>query len=321
MMADLPSALGASEGEIVGYADDVAVTCIGDNVAEVKRKLSDMASKFAAYAGSNGLVMNTSKTQLLWVKSPKLRETYLVSNDSGGSDDLSIQVEGETVRPTNTFEILGISVDRNLRFLPYELALETATKHRVALISRLSCHIPRGPYLSCLAKGIFLGKVAYGLAATAAPRLHGTEPASSRVQKNMNMVARTITGTNRKDHVKVVDLLNRANLLSFNSMAVKAVAMLAWKAFHLRDGPGGSRSPLGCLLFGDSIDGGSDSDVTSRSSRSASAGRIKAPTRLPANTTIHHAAVVWNSCASLREAKTIREASRAALELAKSSPI
>ncbi|QQP35352.1 Hypothetical protein FKW44_023548, partial [Caligus rogercresseyi] len=39
----------------------------------------------------------------------------------------------------------------------------------------------------------------------------------------------------KRDHIHIVDLLERAGLLSLNEVAAKAVAMETWKCFYSND--------------------------------------------------------------------------------------
>jgi hypothetical protein len=85
----------------------------------------------------------------------------------------------------------------------------------------------------------------------------------------LNNVARTITGTRRRDHVKIVDLLAQAGLKSANRMVVKAIGAETWGCFHSDDGRNGARNHVGRLLFSDKR------TATAKTTRSAKTGQIK----------------------------------------------
>jgi hypothetical protein len=119
------------------------------------------------------------------------------------------------------------------------------------------------------------------------------------VQVALNDVARSITGNKRKDHVRIPDLLAKAGIPSLNSVAVRAVAMEAWKAHQSSDGPDGSRNPVGNLLF---------SNHGNRSTRAATAGAIPLPLCSAADK-------------ALREASSRGSAIKVAKTLARRAPI
>jgi hypothetical protein len=50
-----------------------------------------------------------------------------------------------------------------------------------------------------------------------------------------NNIARSITGVQLQDHVKIPDLLDLAGIPSANRMVVKAVSMEAWRCMSSSD--------------------------------------------------------------------------------------
>jgi hypothetical protein len=86
----------------------------------------------------------------------------------------------------------------------------------------------------------------------ARPRLEQEDNASvvwSRIQVALNDVARSVTGTRRRDHVRIEDLLSQAGLKSANRMVVKAIAAETRGCFHSDDGRNGACNHVGRLLF------------------------------------------------------------------------
>jgi hypothetical protein len=66
----------------------------GKNVEEVARKLASKASWFVDYTRSMGLAMNAFKTQLLFL------------SNAGNLDDVTMEVDWSTIKPTSTIELL-----------------------------------------------------------------------------------------------------------------------------------------------------------------------------------------------------------------------
>jgi hypothetical protein len=169
-------------------------------------------------------------------------------------------------------------------------------------------------YLRQLAYGLVIGKLSYALAAVARPRLEQEDNASvvwSRIQVALNDVARSITGTRRRDHVRIKDLLSQAGLKSANRMVVKAIAAKTWGCFHSNDG---DRNHVGRLLFL------RKRTAIVKTTRSATTGQIEVPLR-GGDTFITHVAHVWNKSATLRQATTKAKAKKAASDLGGLSPL
>jgi hypothetical protein len=145
-----------------------------------------------------------------------------------------------------------VKYDRRLTSGPPVKALLAAVRQRASVISRLANHLPRGEYLRQLAYGLVIGKLSHALAAVARPRLEQEGNASvvwSRIQVALNVVAWSITGTQRRDHVRIEDPHSKAGLESANRMVVKAFAAETWGCFHSDDGMDGARNHVGKLLF------------------------------------------------------------------------
>jgi hypothetical protein len=121
-----------------------------------------------------------------------------------------------------------------------------------------------------------------------APRLEGdmAQPTAGfrAVQVAINDAARSIAGKKRTDQIRIPDLLHRAGLPSVNTLAIHALAMEMWKAYHSLDGPNGSRNALGNVLFPPTISG-----AISRPSRSVTASIIPRPLPQMANIFADHA--------------------------------
>jgi hypothetical protein len=309
LMADLPDCLNIGEDAMACYADDVCIYAVAKDLASVRRLLEERADGFTRFAAGNGLVLNASKTQLLigGKAKPKDLETF------------SVMVDGTAVNPGRELELLGVRFDAKLTTLPHDSSVAASARQRAAMISRLALHLPRGAYLQQLARGLLVGKVGYAIAAVVAPRLEGdtAQPTAglSAVQVAINDTARSVTGNKRTDDIRIPDLLNRAGLPGVNALAIHALAMETWKAYH-SSGPNGSRNALGNILFPPTIGG-----PTSRPSRSATAGIVSRPLPWMANTFADHAISLWNKHPALRQAGTRHAAKKVAKAICKSAPI
>jgi hypothetical protein len=275
----LPEFIGKYIGTVM-YADDLGIWAVGKNAAEVAKGLESAAGRVTDFTGGNGLHLNAGKTQLMF------------SGRAGNVDDVSVNVDGTTIRASSSFELLGVKFNRWLTTAQHDLDATNNARQRAYLVARLAHHLPRGHYLRTLASGLVLGKIAHAFPAVATPRLSPQEAQNSAyaaTQVAVNDVARTITGTKRSDHVRLDVLLRNAGIPSLNHKLVKAVAMETWAAYHSTDGVDGARNPVGSLLFG---------YPTGRTSRATVAGIIPVP--MPGSGTFTtNAARIWNASKDL----------------------
>jgi hypothetical protein len=171
------------------YADDSNVWQTGNNVEEVVRKLTEKAALFVEYTRSMGLSMNAAKTQLL------------LSTHAGKVSEVTVDVDGNTIHPSNVIELLGVRYDRKLTTTPHVKSLLAAVRQRASVVARLANHLPRGAYLRQLSYGLVMGKFSHALAAVARPRLEHEDNASviwSKIHVAFNDVVRSITGARRR---------------------------------------------------------------------------------------------------------------------------
>jgi hypothetical protein len=228
-------------------------------------------------------------------------------------DHCTVEVDGNHILPGDVIELLGVRYDRKLSTTPHIKSLFAAVRQRASVIARLSNHLPRGAYLRQLSYGLVMGKFSHTLAAVARSRLEDEDNASvnwSKIQVAFNDVIRIITGTRRRDHVTVKDLLDLARIESANRMVVKAITAETWSCYHSNDGKDGARNHVGTILFSDAR----------TATRSAKTGQIAVPLR-GGDTFVTHAAHVWNRSATLRQAPTKAAAKKAASDLASLSPL
>jgi hypothetical protein len=310
LVSNLHDSLGIDEHDSVSYADDTVTWLGADDLDSLRDRLEARASSFACFAAENGLVMNSSKTQLM------------VAGRGRMSEDFCVTVNGCDISPSHTLELLGVKFDRQLSTRPYDLGLASAARQRANLIRRLTLYLPRGGYLRQIAHGLVIGKVGYAAAAVLRPRLDERDPPPSAsyksIQVAINDTARSLIGSKREDHIKVGTLLRRARLPSLNQIAVKAMALDSWKAFQSYDSPvtdmnaPRARSLISRLTF---------NSLTSaeRTSRARTDGQVDIQLR-GENTFVRFASTLWNASRALRSACTRGKVKNIATKLATSAP-
>jgi hypothetical protein len=106
---NLPLALeiGESDGDS-GYADDTAVSVITEDIEEAQREQQRLADAMAKYTRDNGLALNGAKTQVI-IGGAKARDI----------PSISINVDGAEVKPSNSFELLGVTFDQKFTMRLY----------------------------------------------------------------------------------------------------------------------------------------------------------------------------------------------------------
>jgi hypothetical protein len=306
-VSDLPLALEIkdSEGDS-SYVDNTAVWVVAEDHEEGHGKLQRLVNVMVAYTKTNGLTLNGAKTQVM------------VSGKGKPPLTFTVNVDGEEVRPVNTFDLLGITFDRNFTVRPYLHCLAREARFHAGHVAQILQHLPRGQLLRQLRSGwLLMGKVAHCLPVVARPRLPRSAAVVpgvvAQVQVAENDVARSVVGCRREDHITIVDLLEAAKYLSLNPQVVKATAMSAWTAFHSCNGSNGARNPIGEAML-------NNADMpAAHALRLATAGEVRVRTR-GMDTHVTHGLEVWNTCKDLRDLRSKAEACRAATRLAWESP-
>jgi hypothetical protein len=232
--------------------------------------------------------------------------------------NFTVNVDGVEVKPVGTFDLLGVTFDRQFTVKHYLHSLARELRFQAVCVARLAQHLPRGQLLRPLGSGLLMGKVAHCLPVVARPRLPGSTAAIpeslAQVQVAVNDVARSVIGCRREDHITIVDLLEVAKYLLLNQQAVKATAMSAWTAFHICNGTNGAWNPVGDAMF-------SGAELpTALTSRSTTAGEVRVRSR-GLDTHLTHGLEVWNACRELRNSRSKAEACHAATRLARESPL
>eukprot|EP00095_Tigriopus_kingsejongensis_P012356 maker-scaffold198_size266703-snap-gene-1.28 protein:Tk12356 transcript:maker-scaffold198_size266703-snap-gene-1.28-mRNA-1 annotation:"myosin heavy muscle isoform x29" len=219
------------------------------NTEIVERLLNERACAFAQFAARNGLVLNGAKTQLMIGGSAEPKDVASVS----------VVVNNDVITPAPEIELLGVTFDRNFSTLPQEVPGQRhqatvneptsnslkATQVAINDVARTVIGQSRGdrvriPDLLHRAGLPSLNQIAVKSVAIEAWKAFQSTDGGSATQVAINDVARTVIGQSRGDRVRIPDLLHRTGLPSLNQIAVKSVAIEAWKAFQSTDGGSGA---------------------------------------------------------------------------------
>jgi hypothetical protein len=218
-----------SDGDSI-YANDTAVWVIVKDIKEAQRELQQLADAMAKFTRDNGLALNGAKIQVM-IGGAKAKARGIAS--------FSIHVDCAEVKPSNTFELLGVTFHQRFTVRPYLNTLSREARFRAGRVARMLQHLPRRQLLRQLGNALLMGKLAHCLPVVARPRLSGSKrpipEALASVQVAINDVARSIGGYRREDHIPFEDQLEAAKLMSLNQLVVLATSMAAW---HIVLGPG-----------------------------------------------------------------------------------
>jgi hypothetical protein len=123
----LPLALIRETDGDSGYADDTAVWVMAEDVEEAQKELQRLVNAMVKYVKDNGLALNGAKTQVMIGGKAKARDTTI-----------TINVDGAEVKPSNSFELLGITFDSQFTVRPYLHSLAREARFRAGRLARLS---------------------------------------------------------------------------------------------------------------------------------------------------------------------------------------
>jgi hypothetical protein len=127
---DLPLALEIRESEgNSGYADDMAVWVVAEDIKEAQMELQRLADAMVKYTRDNGLVLNEAKTQVM------IGGTKAKAMDHAS---IRINVDGAEVKPSNSFELLGVTFDHKFTVRPYLSTLAREARFRAGHVAQLA---------------------------------------------------------------------------------------------------------------------------------------------------------------------------------------
>jgi hypothetical protein len=145
-----------------GYADNTAVWVVAEDIEEAQRELQQLADAMVKYTRDNGLALNGAKTQVM------------IGGKARDNASISIIVNGAEVKPTHSFQLLGVTFDRKFTVRPYLCPLAREARFRAGRVAGLLQHLPRGQLLRQHGSGLLMGKLAHCLPVVARPRLPGS---------------------------------------------------------------------------------------------------------------------------------------------------
>ena len=222
MISDMPKYLirdsPQASSRLIGYADDTTVYAKARSIDILKQEFEILASLMVKYCNSNGLILNSQKTQII----------------TSARTKLEIIIGSDSVPTCQTISLLGVEYDSNFSTTPYLRKLSRDSKTRASLIRRLSFSMPQC-LLRPFANGLLMGKILAAAPAVIPIKIDNNDrPFQSGlledINKSIKATARTITKTKLTDKINSDIVLWKAGLPSLTKAVSSSMASLIWKA-------------------------------------------------------------------------------------------
>ena len=132
------------------YADDTHNTISCNDELEVKEKIERYSKEVSLFMSSNGLKMNSNKTEVLVVRPHK------------STNNLSFKIGSDIVSEKSEMSVLGIKICGDLKWHQYITELKGDLTKKVGLLYRLRNKLST-QNLVTIADGILMSKMRYCL--------------------------------------------------------------------------------------------------------------------------------------------------------------
>ena len=219
LVADMQ--LWVKKSNLSSYADDTVSFIQGKDLEQLRVDLEEDAKHIFQFMRSNRLVVNPEKTKFL-----------LLQNKKKETPTLSINIDGVLIEESLVEKHLGVLISNNLKWDEHIHNLCSKLRQKLGIISRLLQAIPRDHMLK-IVDAFFMSHIRYGLAIYGKVRFQSSDPVNQlvrKVQVLLNDALRLVFNVRMEDHVKVEDLLARADMLSVNQLTAEVILCETWKS-------------------------------------------------------------------------------------------
>ena len=129
-MNDLPDIL--PDNSFIMYADDITLYSCTKNLIDASYQLQTLIDKTANWIESNGLVINTSKSNCMVIG------TKCKSENS----QINVNINGKKLNQISETKLLGIHIDENLTWKTQCTAISRKLSKKFGLMKRLRSILP-----------------------------------------------------------------------------------------------------------------------------------------------------------------------------------
>ena len=114
------------------YADDTVLYQSGVNADQAVAKLQGSMDTFARWCRMNALTINAKKTKVMFFGS---------RNKVKKGKNISVNLNGETLRPVPSFKYLGFTLDPTLSFSHHVSSVVRSVQHKISLLSKIKVYL------------------------------------------------------------------------------------------------------------------------------------------------------------------------------------
>lgn len=137
-MGGLCEAIGHSE--VVGYADDTYVVIGGDSFDDIKEKLKEISKKPVRFLKNLGMVVNTTKTELLMF---------------GTRDLMKVTFDGSELETTKSLKALGVIISNDLSWNEHLDSIIPKSQAKLSLLRKIRPWLSMGQFLQIATSQVF----------------------------------------------------------------------------------------------------------------------------------------------------------------------
>ena len=172
--------------KILSYADDTTLYFSSRYPGNLQNALNEDIKRITAWFRNNGLMVNANKSHFIVINSPTVDSRF---------NNIHIKVENSNIPTERNIPILGVTLDRHLKWNDHVNGTLRRCKYQLRAFYRsmkyLDLNEKRLLYNSCLASRLSYADVVWSRCA---------EATKKRLQTIQNMAARAILGTKKFEH-------------------------------------------------------------------------------------------------------------------------
>ena len=174
-------------GKVIMYADDTQFLDADSpaNIPELKRRVEMTLAEAGKWFMKSRLKVNPTKTELLLIHSHRLQ-----------NPSFSVAFENSVLKPANSVQILGVTVDSGLTWQPHVSAVVRRCYATLIGLAKIRNRLPRETK-QLLIEALVFPHIRYCLSVWGSC----TVTQRKRVQKAINFGARIVTNLKSREHV------------------------------------------------------------------------------------------------------------------------